>query len=205
MAAPTALARLIALLSKLPGIGEKSAQRLAFHLLEDPGDLAAELADALITVRQRVRLCPICQSLTEEEPCALCRDPKRDPALLCVVESVPDLLAIERTGEFRGRYHVLHGRISPLDGVGPDALKIDALLARLPGGARADEGPPVEEVILATSPDVEGEATSLYLARLLKPLGVRVTRLAQGLPTGGAIEYADAVTLGRALTGRREV
>ena len=207
MAAPAALARLIGLLSKLPGIGEKTAQRLAFHLLEDSGDLAAELAEALSTLRQRVRLCSLCQNLTEAEqdPCALCRDPKRDPAVLCVVESVPDLLAIEKTGEFGGRYHVLHGRISPLDGVGPEALKIDALLARLPGGARAGEGPAVEEVILATSPDVEGEATSLYLARLIKPLGVRVSRIAQGLPMGGAIEYADAVTLGRALTGRREV
>ncbi len=205
MATPAPLARLIALLAKLPGIGEKSAQRLAFHLLEGPEDLSRDLAEALRQVREAVRLCSVCQNLTEADPCEICRDPRRDASLICVVESVPDLLAIERTGAFRGRYHVLHGRLSPLDGVGPDALKIQELLARLPGGAEAQGQPPVEEVIVATAADVEGEATSLYLARLIKPLGVRVSRIAQGVPMGGAIEYADQVTLGRALEGRREV
>ncbi len=144
----------------------------------------------------KVRLCSVCMNLTEQDPCALCQDPKRDPALVCVVESVPDLLAIDRTGEYRGRYHVLHGCLSPLDGVGPDDLKVKELLARLGDGT-------VREVIVATNPDVEGEATALYLQKLIGPLGVTVSRIAQGVPMGGDIEYADQVTLGRAIAGRR--
>jgi recombination protein RecR len=190
------IARLIALLGKLPGIGEKSAQRLAFHILRAPPQFAAELAEAVADVSQKVRLCSVCMNLTEDDPCALCQDARRDPALICVVESVPDLLAIERTGEYRGRYHVLHGCLSPLDGVGPDDLKVKELLARLGDGT-------VREVIVATNPDVEGEATALYLQRLIGPLGVQVSRIAQGVPMGGDIEYADQVTLGRAIAGRR--
>ena len=196
MAVAAPIARLIALLGQLPGIGEKTAQRLAFHVLRAPPEYAAELAEALSAVSQKVRLCSVCMNLTEQDPCGLCQDPRRDPSLLCVVESVPDLMAIERTAEYRGRYHVLHGCLSPLDGVGPDDLKIKELLARLGGGA-------VHEVIVATNPDVEGEATALYLQKLIGPLGVQVSRIAQGVPMGGDIEYADQVTLGRAIAGRR--
>jgi len=190
------IARLIALLAKLPGIGEKSAQRLAFHILRAPAPYASELSEAIAAVGERVRLCSVCMNLTEADPCAVCVDARRDAGLVCVVESVPDLLAIERTGEYRGRYHVLHGSLSPLDGIGPDDLKIKELLARLSDGE-------VREVIVATNPDVEGEATALYLQKLVAPLGVAVTRIAQGVPMGGDIEYADQVTLGRAIAGRR--
>jgi recombination protein RecR len=193
------IARLTVLFAKLPGVGEKTAQRLAFHVLKSPPDYARDLAAALLALRDEVRLCSVCCNLTAQDPCPLCKDPQRDGKIICVVESVPDLLAVERTREFRGRYHVLHGALSPLDGVGPDQLKIKELLARLGG----DSG--VEEVIVATDPTVEGEATALYLTRLLKPLGVRVTRIAQGLPMGGDLEYADQVTLARALQGRREL
>lgn len=196
MAVAPPIARLIALLGKLPGIGEKSAQRLAFHILQAPPEFAGELAEAVAAVSEKVRLCSVCQNLTEADPCQVCTDPKRDKALVCVVESVPDLLAIERTGEYRGRYHVLHGCLSPLDGIGPDDLKVKELLARLGDGE-------VEEVIVATNPDVEGEATALYLQKLIGPLGVKVSRIAQGVPMGGDIEYADQVTLGRAIAGRR--
>ena len=194
------IARLTLLLARLPGIGEKTAQRLAFHVLKSPASYAKELAAALLALESSVRLCSRCCNLTSADPCALCADPRRDDRIICVVESVPDLLAVERTREFRGRYHVLHGALSPLDGVGPDQLKLKELLARL----QAPEHP-VEEVIVATDPTVEGEATALYLARLLKPLGVKVTRIAQGVPTGSDLEYADQVTLARALAGRREV
>ena len=190
------IARLTVLFAKLPGVGEKTAQRLAFHVLKSPPEYARDLAEALLALRQEVRLCSVCCNLTAQDPCPICTDTQRDAKVICVVESVPDLLAVERTREFRGRYHVLHGALSPLDGVGPDQLKIKELLARLQG---------IEEVIVATDPTVEGEATALYITRLIKPLGVRVSRIAQGVPMGGDLEYADQVTLARALQGRREL
>jgi len=192
------IARLVKELARLPGIGEKTAQRLAFHVLDAGAGYATSLAEAIVGVVRDVRLCSTCQTLTDRDPCAICADPKRDARTLCVVESVPDLLAVERTHEFRGRYHVLHGALSPLDGVGPGELKIRELLLRL-------EGEPADEIVIATNPDVEGEATALYLQKLLKPLGIRVTRIAQGVPMGGDLEYADQVTLARALAGRREL
>ena len=190
------IARLTVLLARLPGVGEKTAQRLAFHILKSPPEYAQDLADALGALRRDVHLCSICCTLAAQDPCAICKDPQRDDRMICVVEDVPDLLAIERTREFRGRYHVLHGTLSPLDGIGPDQLKLRELVARLQG---------VEEVIVATDPTVEGEATALYITRLVKPLGVKVTRIAQGVPTGSELEYADQVTLSRALAGRREM
>jgi recombination protein RecR len=198
MAVADPIARLVKELAKLPGIGEKTAQRLAFHVLDAGAAYASALAEAVVGVVRDVRLCSSCQTLTDRDPCSICADPKRDGRLLCVVESVPDLLAVERTHEFRGRYHVLHGALSPLEGVGPGDLKIRELLVRL-------EGAPADEIVLATNPDVEGEATALYLQKLLKPLGIRVTRIAQGVPMGGDLEYADQVTLARALAGRREL
>jgi recombination protein RecR len=191
------IARLTVLFARLPGVGEKTAQRLAFHVLKSPPEYARDLAEALLALRVEVRLCSSCCNLTAQDPCTLCADPQRDARMICVVESVPDLLAIERTREFRGRYHVLHGTLSPLDGIGPDQLKIKELLARVPAG--------LDEVIVATDPTVEGEATALYLTRLLKPLGVKVSRIAQGVPTGSNLEYADQITLARALSGRREM
>jgi recombination protein RecR len=198
MAVADPIARLVKELAKLPGIGEKTAQRLAFHILEAGASYAGDLAAAIAGVVRDVRLCTSCQTLTDEDPCRICRDEKRDGRFLCVVEGVPDLLAIERTHEFRGRYHVLHGALSPLDGVGPGDLKIRELLVRL-------EREPADEVVIATNPDVEGEATALYLGKLLKPIGIKVTRIAQGVPMGGDLEYADQVTLARALAGRREL
>ena len=198
MAVADPIARLVRELARLPGIGEKTAQRLAFHVLEAGPEYAQALAEAVVGVVRDVRCCSVCQTLTEQDPCALCADDRRDPRLICVVEGVPDLLAIERTREFRGRYHVLHGALSPLDGVGPGDLKIRELLLRL-------EREPAEEVVVATNPDVEGEATALYLSRLLKPMGVKVSRIAQGIPMGGDLEYADQVTLARAMAGRREL
>jgi recombination protein RecR len=192
------IARLVKELAKLPGIGEKTAQRLAFHVLKAGPGYASDLANAIAAVVRDVRLCSTCQTLTDRDPCAICADARRDPRIICVVEGVPDLLAVERTHEFRGRYHVLHGALSPLDGVGPGEIKVRELLLRL-------EREPAEEVVLATNPDVEGEATALYLTRLLKPLGIKVTRIAQGVPMGGDLEYADQVTLARALAGRREL
>jgi len=192
------ISRLVAELAKLPGIGEKSAQRLAFHLLQGPRESAVALSDAIREVTEKVKLCGQCCTLTDREICTTCSDPRRDAKLLCVVESVPDLMAVERTREFKGRYHVLHGSLSPLEGVGPDQLRIKELLTRLGAGE-------VQEVIVATNPDVEGEATALYLLRLLKPMGLRLTRIAQGVPMGGDLEYADPATLARALSGRREL
>jgi recombination protein RecR len=192
------IARLVRELAKLPGIGEKTAQRLAFHILDAGPEYAGELAQAIVGVVRDVRCCSSCQTLTDRDPCPICADPQRDARTLCVVEGVPDLLAIERTREYRGRYHVLHGALSPLEGVTPSDIRIRELLARL-------ESEPAEEVVLATNPDVEGEATALYLTKLLKPLGIKVTRIAQGVPMGGDLEYADEVTLARALAGRREL
>jgi recombination protein RecR len=198
MAVADPIARLVTELAKLPGIGEKSAQRLAFHILKAGPAYAGDLAAAIAAVVRDVSLCSSCQTLTDRDPCPICRDERRDRRTLCVVEGVPDLLAIERTHEFRGRYHVLHGALSPLDGIGPGDLKIRELLVRL-------EHEPAEEVVIATNPDVEGEATALYLSKLLKPIGIKVTRIAQGVPMGGDLEYADQVTLARALAGRREL
>ncbi|MFN8075270.1 MAG: recombination mediator RecR [Kineosporiaceae bacterium] len=183
-------------LGRLPGVGPKGAQRIAFHLLQsDPADVR-RLAAALTSVTERVQFCTVCGNVSEDQQCRICRDPRRDPALICVVEEPKDVVAIEKTREFRGRYHVLGGAISPIDGVGPDDLRVRELLARL----AADE---ITEIIIATDPNLEGEATATYLARLLKPMGLRVTRLASGLPVGGDLEYADELTLGRAFEGRR--
>jgi recombination protein RecR len=198
MAVADPIARLVKELAKLPGIGEKTAQRLAFHILKAGPGYAGELAGAIAGVVRDVRLCSTCQTLTDKDPCAVCADPRRDSRIVCVVEGVPDLLAVERTHEFRGRYHVLHGALSPLDGIGPSDLKIRELLLRL-------EREPADEIVVATNPDIEGEATALYLTKLLKPLGLKVTRIAQGIPMGGDLEYADQVTLARALAGRREL
>jgi recombination protein RecR len=195
---PEPLARLIEALQRLPGIGPKTAQRMAFFLLKRPGDEVRDLAEALAQLKELIVHCSVCFNVTEHDPCRICRDPQRDARVLCVVEEPNDLLALERTGEFRGRYHVLLGALSPLDGIGPDDLRVRELLARLDGG-------PVEEVILATNPSVEGEATAIYLGKLLRPIGLRVTRIARGLPVGGDLEYADEVTLSRALQGRREM
>ncbi|HEU5046025.1 MAG TPA: recombination mediator RecR [Nocardioidaceae bacterium] len=185
-------------LGRLPGVGPKSAQRIAFHILAtDPVDVR-RLAQVLVEAKERVSFCSVCGNVAEEETCRICRDPRRDPAVICVVEESKDVVAIERTREFRGRYHVLGGAISPIEGVGPDDLRIRELMGRLADGV-------VTEVILATDPNLEGEATATYLTRLLKPMGLRVTRLASGLPVGGDLEYADEVTLGRAFEGRRAV
>ena len=185
-------------LGRLPGVGPKSAQRIAFHLLaSDPADVA-RLAKVLQTVKEQVRFCRVCGNVSEQDECRVCRDPRRDLAVICVVEEPKDVVAIEKTREFRGRYHVLGGAISPIEGVGPDDLRVRELLVRLQDGA-------VTELILATDPNLEGEATATYLARLFAPMGLRVTRLASGLPVGGDLEYADEVTLGRAFEGRRQV
>lgn len=185
-------------LGRLPGIGPKSAQRIAFYLLKSAPEDAKRLARAIVEAKERVSWCRRCFNFAEGELCVYCRDDRRDSTLLCVVEEPRDIVAVERTQEYRGRYHVLLGAISPIEGIGPDQLKVKELLARV-----NDEG--VKEVILATNPNIEGEATAMYLARVLKPLGLRVTRIASGLPVGGDLEYADEVTLGRALEGRREV
>jgi recombination protein RecR len=183
-------------LGRLPGVGPKSAQRIAFHLLQsDPADIR-RLVTALTEVTEKVRFCAICGNVSADEQCRVCRDPRRDPSVLCVVEEPKDVVAIEKTREFRGRYHVLNGAISPIEGKGPDDLRVKELVTRLASGE-------VTEIILATDPNLEGEATATYLARLLKPMGLRVTRLASGLPVGGDLEYADELTLGRAFEGRR--
>ena len=194
----TPVQTLIDELGRLPGIGPKSAQRIAFHLLKLPAEDANRLARAISEAKERVTFCERCFNVSEGPLCPMCTDDRRDQSVVCVVEDARDIVAIEKTGEFRGRYHVLLGAISPIDGIGPEQLKVRELLARLePEGVR--------EVILCTNPNIEGEATAMYLARLLKPLGLRVTRIASGLPVGGDLEYADELTLGRALEGRREV
>ena len=185
-------------LGRLPGVGPKSAQRIAFHLLAADAADVRRLAEVLTEVKSRVRFCEVCGNVSQEQLCRVCRDPRRDPAVICVVEESKDVVAIERTREFRGRYHVLGGAISPMEGVGPDDLRVRELLGRLSSGE-------VTETIIATDPNLEGEATATYLARLLRPMGLRVTRLASGLPVGGDLEYADEVTLGRAFAGRRSL
>jgi recombination protein RecR len=190
--------RLIDELARLPGIGQKSAQRLAFHLLNVEEADAARLADAIVEMRRDVRLCSRCFNVTADEECSICRDLRRDPAVICVVERAQDIPVLEKTQEFIGRYHVLGGAISPIAGIGPEQLRVSELVSRVDA-----EG--VKEVIVATNPNVEGDTTALYLARLLKPLGITVTRLASGLPVGGDLDYADEITLGRALTGRKEL
>jgi recombination protein RecR len=190
--------RLIDELARLPGIGQKSAQRLAFHLLNIEEVDAARLADAIVEMRRDVRLCSRCFNVTADEECSICRDLRRDPAVICVVERAQDIPVLEKTQEFAGRYHVLGGAISPIAGIGPEQLRVSELVNRVDA-----EG--VKEVIVATNPTVEGDTTALYLARLLKPLGITVTRLASGLPVGGDLDYADEITLGRALVGRKEL
>ncbi len=190
-------------LARLPGIGRKTAQRLTYFMLKRPPEEMKRLARVLETVADRVHACTQCGNLTEEDPCAFCTNPRRDRALVCVVEEASDIAAIERTGEYRGQYHVLGGRLSPLEGVGPDELNIRSLLDRIRAPEQNTETA-VHEVIVATNPSVEGEATALYLQRLIQPLGIRVTRLARGLPVGGDLEYADGVTIAQALAARRE-
>jgi recombination protein RecR len=195
----SAIEELVAELAKLPGIGRKTAQRLTFHLLKQPTDDVERLARAIRSARERVRACGTCGNLSDEDPCAICRDPRRDATVLCVVEESADVTAIERAGRFRGRYHVLGGRLSPLEGVGPEALGVDRLVARVTNGAG------VREVIVATNPSMEGEVTATYLQQMLRPTGVRVTRIARGLPVGGDLEYADGVTIAQALLARRDM
>ena len=190
-----AIQDLIDALGRLPGIGPKSAQRIAFHILQSDAEISDALVDAVRTVKERVKFCSECGNVSEEEQCRICRDPRRDGTKICVVEESKDVIAIERTREFRGKYHVLGGAISPIDGIGPDQLRIRELMQRLSDSS-------ITEIILATDPNLEGEATATYLARLIKPMGISVSRLASGLPVGGDLEYADEVTLGRAFEGR---
>ena len=197
MSLPEPLTRLIEELQRLPGIGPKGAQRLAFHMLKAPREHADRLAAAIRELKERVTYCSVCNNITDTDPCAFCSSPERDQRVICVVEEPQNVSGIEKTRDFKGVYHVLMGALSPLQGIGPDDLKIRGLLSRIDSG--------VTEVILATNPNVEGEATALYLARLLKPLGVRVTRIAMGVPVGSDLEYADEVTMHKALEGRREV
>ena len=192
------LTRLLEQFERLPGIGKKTAQRLAFYVLGLPQEKAQEFANAILDAKEKIKRCAVCQNLTDEELCPICRSADRDRSILCVVEDPRDVIAFERTKEYHGLYHVLHGLISPMDGIGPEQLTIKELLARLQSGE-------VQEVVMATNPTVEGEATAMYVARLLKPLGIKVTRLAYGIPVGGNLEYADEVTLYRALEGRSEI
>ena len=194
----TPIARLIEALSRLPGIGRKTASRLAFHILRGSLSEAQGLAKAIVEVKEKIRLCSTCFNLTDEDPCQICRDDRRSGDVLCVVEGPNDLMAIENTGTFNGRYHVLHGTIAPLEGIGPEDIKIKELMDRLQRGR-------ITEVILATNPTVEGGATALYLTELIKPLGIKVTRIAYGIPMGSEIEYSDGMTLSKALEGRREI
>jgi recombination protein RecR len=196
---PPAMTRLVGELSRLPGIGEKTASRLAFNLLGRPREEVIALAEALLEMKERIVLCGSCLGLSDSPQCHICADPARDPALICVVEGPADLMAMERSRSFGGLYHVLHGALAPLDGIGPDDIRIRELIARL------SAEPPVAEVVIATNATVEGEATALYLARLIKPLGIKVTRLARGLPVGGDLEYSDSATLSSAISGRREL
>jgi recombination protein RecR len=193
-----AIQDLIDALGRLPGIGPKSAQRIAFHILQAEPEIAAALVDSIRTVKERVKFCTTCGNVSEEDECRICRDPRRENSSICVVEESKDVIAIERTREFRGKYHVLGGAISPIDGIGPEQLRIRELMSRLSDSE-------IKEVILATDPNLEGEATATYLARMIKPLDIKVSRLASGLPVGGDLEYADEVTLGRAFEGRRNV
>jgi recombination protein RecR len=195
----SAIEELVAELAKLPGIGRKTAQRLTFHLLKQPSEVAARLAQAIARVRDQVSACGVCGNLSDVDPCAICQDQRRDAALLCVVEEPGDVGAIERAGQYRGRYHVLGGRLSPLEGIGPESLRVDALIARVSNGSG------VQEVIIATNPSMEGEVTATLLQQLLRPTGVRVTRIARGLPVGGDLEYADGVTIAQSLLARREM
>ena len=195
---PAALERLSEQFARLPGIGSKTAQRLAFQVLSMPQEQAQEFADAILDAKRSIHTCPVCQNLTDEEMCPICADERRHNGVICVVRDPRDVAAMERMRDFKGCYHVLHGTISPMEGVGPDDIRIRELLARLQDGS-------VQEVIMATNPDTEGEATAMYLSRLLRPIGVKVTRLAYGIPVGSQLEYADEVTLLRALEGRREM
>ena len=190
--------RLVNQLSKLPGVGQKTAQRLAYYIISLPEEQVRELATAIFNGKKQVHFCPVCGNYTDKDPCALCSDTARDPSILCVVRDPRDVAAMERMRDYKGQYHVLHGVISPLDGVGPDDIRIRELMARLASGQ-------IKEVVLATNPDIEGEATASYIARLVKPLGVRVTRIAHGVPVGGDLEYTDEVTLSKAFEGRREI
>ena len=192
------LTELIAQVERLPGIGRKTAQRLAYSILEQPPERAEKFAEALVNARRKIHFCKVCQALTDMDTCAICADTERDHSVICVVAEPKDVMAFERTREYNGTYHVLHGVISPLDGIGPEQLRIKELMARL-----SDSG--VTEIIMATNPTVEGEATASYLSRLIKPLGIKVTRLAYGIPVGGDLEYADEYTLARALEGRNEI
>ncbi|MEP6915084.1 MAG: recombination mediator RecR [Acidobacteriota bacterium] len=198
MARPGPLTKLVEQLQRLPGVGAKSAQRLAYHLLKAPREDVERLAEAMREVKDRVSYCSVCSNITDVDPCVYCTDSDRDPRIICVVEEPENVAGVEKTRDFKGLYHVLMGALSPLHGVGPDDLKIRGLLTRVGNGG-------VEEVILATNPNVEGEATAIYLAKLLKPLGVRVTRIAMGVPVGSDLEYADEVTMHKAMEGRREV
>ena len=191
--------RLVQELARLPGIGEKTATRLAFHLIRSNRQQIRDLAQALLDATDKIRLCSVCMNMTEDDPCAMCTDPRRDAETLCVVATPSDLVAIDRGGHFRGRYHVLHGLLSPLEGIGPDDIRLAELVRRLGGAA---ESATVREVIIATSPSVDGEATAMYIARLIKPLGIQVSRIATGLPVGGELEYSDQATIARALDGR---
>ncbi len=192
------LAKLIGQLTKLPGIGSKTAQRLAFYILKMDNEEVEDLVNSIADVQENLIYCSVCHNLTEKDPCPICEDPKRDRSIICVVEKIEDIVAMEKTGEYKGLYHVLHGSISPMDGVGPDDIKIKDLLERV----KKDE---VEEIILASDPNVEGEATAMYISKLLKPFEIKVTRIAHGLPVGGDLEYADEVTLSKALEGRQEI
>jgi recombination protein RecR len=191
--------RLVQELARLPGIGEKTATRLAFHLIRSNRQQIRDLAQALIDATDKIRLCSVCMNMTEEDPCAMCTDPRRDADTICVVATPSDLVAIDRGGHFRGRYHVLHGLLSPLEGIGPDDIRLAELVRRLGG---SDQSAMVREVIIATSPSVDGEATAMYVARMIKPLGIQVSRIATGLPVGGELEYSDQATIARALAGR---
>ncbi len=192
------IARLVQALTKLPGIGEKSASRLAFHILGSSEEYARGLAQAILDVKEKIRLCSVCMNITEQDPCRLCQDPGRNEEIVCVVEEPNDLYAIEKTGSFNGKYHVLHGVISPLDGVGPDEIYVKELLERLKTGT-------IKEVLLATNPVVEGDATALYLKEQIKPFGIKVTRIARGIPVGGDLEYTDGATLTDAIRGRQDL
>jgi recombination protein RecR len=194
--------RLAQELARLPGIGEKTATRLAFHLIRSNRQQVRDLAQALLDATDKVRLCSVCMNMTEADPCAMCTDPRRDGETICVVATPSDLIAIDRGGHFRGRYHVLHGLLSPLEGVGPDDIRVAELVRRLGGSTETGETGAVREVIIATSPSVDGEATAMYIARAIKPLGIQVSRIATGLPVGGELEYSDQATIARALAGR---